>query len=196
MKQYKTQTEIFYRMKNKIIFYIARPMLYVRLILNLKFRANRKWEQRCWELLWSSRESSWEWTRIPFVFLHCFILRIILRDSECASFIEGEKTKGNIYSVDRNSIKKRIDNYLEVRKPIFKSIPCLRRITWCSVKVGSIIKATFTLHQFLSSPGQCGSIWVRKVRQKGVTIWTKSLCSLSQTLPYRTKPKIKFELRL
>lgn len=76
---------------------------------------------------------------------------MILRDSEWTPLIEGEKQEGNVYSVDRNSIKNRIDNYLEVRKSILKSIHCLSRILGCSVKVGSIIKAAFTSHQSLSS---------------------------------------------
>ena len=32
---------------------------------------------------------------------------MILRDSEWTSLTEGEKPKGNVYSVDRNSIKKK-----------------------------------------------------------------------------------------
>lgn len=32
---------------------------------------------------------------------------MILRDSEWTSLTEGEKQKGNVYSVDRNSIKKK-----------------------------------------------------------------------------------------
>lgn len=104
----------------------------------------------------------------------------ILRDAECTS-PTGEKQKRNVYSVGRNSIKNRINNYLEVRKPILKSIHCLRRITWCSVKVGNIIKATFTLHRSVSSPGQCWSIGELENR---VTTWPASLHSL--TKPYDT----------
>lgn len=119
--------------------------------------------------------------------------RMLLRDSECTS-PTGEKQKGNVYSVGGSSIKKELTITLEVRKPILKSIRCLRRITWCSVKVGSIIKATFTLRGSLSPPGQWQNI-DEKGSQKAELQPDLNLYT-DQALRYHTEPKIRFELLL